>query len=61
MFLPFKIIQRCLCVNDKEEPEEANEITVVITEPKDRDESAEPKDEILLIHGFPDSGEMWDK
>jgi len=54
--LPIKVLKRCLCGRGKVEPKEANEITVVISEPKG---SAEPKDEILLIHGFADDGEMW--
>jgi len=54
--LPKKLLMRCLFGRDKDEPKEANEITVVISEPKG---SAKPKDEILLIHGFADSGEMW--
>jgi len=54
--LPMKVLSRCLFGRGKDEPKEANEITVVISEPKG---SAKPKDEILLIHGYPDSGEMW--
>ena len=56
--LPKRLLSRMVFGKAKDEPKEANEITVKITEPKG---VSQPKDEILLIHGFPDSGEMWDK
>jgi hypothetical protein len=55
-YLPFRIMGRLLYGRKPDEAKEANMIKVDITEAKG---VIEPKDDILFIHGFPDSAEMW--
>ena len=55
MYAPIRYLKNKIGGAPKEEPEEAKKIEVRIVESK----SQVPKDEILLIHGFPDSGEIW--
>ena len=54
IYLPFKLTGRLLFGKGKPEPKEAFEIELKIHECEN------PKDEILMIHGYPDCGKMWD-
>lgn len=56
LWLPFKVLGK-LIFGSPAEPKEANQIDLKIIESKQK----VPKDDILLIHGFPDCGRMWDK
>lgn len=56
LLLPIKLVLRIIFGRDPPESEESKKIDLKIVECK----ASKPLDEILFIHGYPDSGEMWD-
>lgn len=56
-WLPFRFISKLILGPGEAEPQKSTQIDLKIVESK----SNKPLDDILLIHGFPDSAAMWDR
>ena len=54
--LPLKILSRLLW-GRQVEPADSQKIELKVIEAK----SGKPKDEILFVHGYPDTGELWNE